>query len=118
MAVGRCADENDFEPVDCPLLGEIADQHLRFRIEIVGDDVQIAVIIKIKDDGGSACFGHGDDKFIVSSPADRLAQAQVRQHVVKGAVHDKLEGVGLLPWLDPENKFGIEKFLAPVVQQH
>src|SRR6267154_3455724 len=47
--------------------------------------------------------------------ANRLAQG--RQYVVVCAIHQEPRRVGLLPRLDSQQKFGIQKKLAAVVQQ-
>jgi hypothetical protein len=43
--------EHDLQPVNLLLLREIADQHLRFGVEVVRDDVEVAVVVEIENDG-------------------------------------------------------------------
>ena len=48
VAVRRGAGEHHLEPVNRAALREVADQHLRRRIEVVGDDVEVAVVVEIE----------------------------------------------------------------------
>jgi hypothetical protein len=74
FAIGGRALEQDLEPVDFALLGEIADKDLRLGIKVVGNDVQIAVIIEIEDDRRAAGFGNGEDDLAGRVAADELLQ--------------------------------------------
>ena len=50
----RCrADKINFQPVNTPPLSEIAYQHLRRRVELAGDNVEVTVVVEI-DQGGCA----------------------------------------------------------------
>ena len=55
-------------------LRKIADEHLRLGIEVVGHDVEVAVVVEIEDDRGAAGAGRHHDDFA------RLARARPRVH--------------------------------------
>src|SRR5882724_542474 len=44
----------DLEEVDGVSLGEVAEEYLRPRVELVGDDVQVAVPVQVEQDRGAA----------------------------------------------------------------
>src|SRR5207245_6152681 len=51
VAVGDSSVQQDLEEMDLPALREVADQNLRCRVELVGDDVQVAVTDQIEEGG-------------------------------------------------------------------
>src|SRR2546425_361772 len=51
LSVGAGTAQPDLEEVDVTPLGEIADQNLGRRVELVGHDIEIAVPIEIEGDG-------------------------------------------------------------------
>src|SRR5436309_4934273 len=51
IAIGNCANESDLQIMNLFLLGQVADQHSGMIIEVVGDNVQIAVVVQIKSRG-------------------------------------------------------------------
>src|ERR1700678_760587 len=54
VAVRRDAIEQNLEPVDRPALRQITDQDLRFGVEVVSDQVQVAIVVKVEEYGGAA----------------------------------------------------------------
>jgi hypothetical protein len=102
--------------VDGANLSEVADQNLRRRIEIAGDQIKIAVIFEIEQHARTAsCRRHHCD------PA-RLVFAH-RTHQVS-RIGRQLRAVELKPrrircaaWFHAEHEFGSEKLLALVIEQ-
>src|SRR5205823_2950055 len=49
VPIGFDADQLDAQPMNSFAVGEVADQHLRAVVEFEGHDVQIAVVVQIKN---------------------------------------------------------------------
>ena len=47
-AVRLGADQFDLQKMDLLSFGQVADQHQRLRVEVVGDDVQVSVVVQVE----------------------------------------------------------------------
>src|SRR2546423_8865728 len=109
----RCGPREGYAgSVDRAPLRKIADEHLRRRVEVVGDDVQIAVAVEIEDRRRAAAERrhHADRARLAAAEilADPFLQAvEVEPRRVRAAA---------APRLDPEHELGVGEPLAPIVQ--
>src|SRR5256712_9539469 len=109
-------------------LGEVVEEYLRPRVELVGDDVQVAVPVQVEQDRGAAGARghHGQFPGAVKStprfdPARLLARGAeelfaVRSVAVEGEPDLIRDAVGA--WLDAEQEFAGKEMLAAFVQEY
>src|SRR5215471_7716241 len=96
------------------LLCKIGDEDLRRGAELIGDDVEVAVVIDVEGDGGARPHVAEDRDRAGFAAADRTARA-FRGAAVDVEPGDR--GLSPAPRLDPKEKFRVEELLAAVVQQ-
>src|SRR3989449_8852949 len=109
-------------------LGEVAEKYLRPRVELVGDDVQVAVPIQVEQDRGAAgARGHHgqfpggvkstsrfDTARLLARGAEELPA--VRSVAVEGEpdlIRDTVRA-----WLDAEQKFAGKEMPPAFVQEY
>src|SRR5256712_7668447 len=108
-------------------LGEVVEEYLRPRVELVGDDVQVAVPIQVEQDRGAAgSRGHHgqfpggvkstsrfDTARLLARGAEELFA--VRSVAVEGEPDLIRDAVGV--WLDAEQKFAGKEMPPAFVQE-
>ena len=94
--------------------GQVADEHLRRGIELVGDDVEVAVAVEVEDDRRAAAERrHHGDLPGSARGRDRVPSPSVQTvEVEPGRVRPAAAAR-----LDAEQELAVEKLLAAVVQQ-
>ena len=128
VAVRARAAQPDLEKVDGMSLRQIADQHLRPRIELVGHEVEIAVPIQIERDrrSGPERTHHGQLAGAVQ-PTFHLQRLRMGAGLAQGmagvgtaALEREPDLLGGLagPWLDPHHELARQEAPASVVEQH
>src|SRR5205807_1035031 len=113
VAVGGAADERDLEIPDRLALGEVTGEDLRQCVELVGDDVQVPIVVQVKD-RGRACAQVAEDGDLpclpaAGEPAGRLLGAV---EIEEGRLRASSS-----PRLDPQEELRVAELLAAVVQQ-
>src|SRR6185437_11523307 len=109
-------------------LGEVAEEYLRPRVELVGDDVQVAVPIQVEQDGGAA-GARGQHRQLSGGvkstprfdPAGLLAhRAEELRAVPSVAVEGEPDLIGdaVRPWLDAEQEFAGQEMPPAFVQEY
>ena len=106
-AVRRGPGELHLEVAHPRLLGQVADEHHRRRVELVGDDVEVAVAVDVEDDGRAraarAPHGHAPRR------PGRVRMALVLARCVQ---LEPRRRQAALPRLDPEHELRVDESLA------
>src|SRR6266498_502113 len=105
VPIGSDTDQLYLEIMDSSPLGEVADQDLGTVVELESHDVEIPVVVQIKNRGGTAgqAPGHGD--------ATALARAEFGCLVRAGTVESEpfLSQPAVTARLDAEQEFTVEE---------
>src|SRR6266567_927349 len=114
VAIGSDADQLDLGIMNSFAPGEVADQHLGTVVELESHDVEIAVVVQIKDRGGTAgqTPGHGDDATLARAESVCL----VRAGTVEGEPFFSQPAVTAR--LNAEQEFTVEEAFSLFVEQH
>src|ERR1041385_50889 len=109
-------------------LGEVTEEYLRPRVELVGDDVQVAVPVQVEQDRGAAGargppgqFSRGGQSPPRFDPAGLLAcRAEELLAVRSVAVEGEPDLIrdAVRAWLDAEQEFAGEEMPPAVVQEY
>src|SRR5258708_6575739 len=96
-------------------LCQVAYQHLRRRIEIIGHDVKIPIIVQVEHHrGASGAWGHHSNLPRMSSAhlLIQLSQSGLR------AVDVEPGYVNVAARFNPQQKFGVKELFSTIVQEH
>src|SRR5882762_2373880 len=119
VSVGCGTHEGDFKPMNPLLLRQVAHQHLGLGIEVIGDDVEVSVVVQIKDDGGPAGTGSHHRRFAAMAHAYPAIQFLLSLSFPGiGAINLKPRRVEIFARLNTKQELGVQKLLALIVQKH
>src|SRR4029453_8164828 len=66
------AGKADLQEMDLPLLRQVAHEDLGLGVELLGDDVQVAVPVEVEDHRGAAAQSAGEGNAAASPLAQRM----------------------------------------------
>src|SRR5208283_2511040 len=118
VAVRARAVEHDFEPMNLLSFRQVADEYLRFGIEVIDHDVQIAVVVEVENGGGPAGTRRHDDGFSGVADTDSAVQLSLLLDFPRIRTVDlEPRRVQLLAGFDPQHEFRVQELLAVVIQK-
>jgi hypothetical protein len=118
IPIGVGALGHDLEPVNVLALSQIADQYLRLGMEIIRYDVEVAIVVEIEYDSGSAGARRHHHGLAALADTNFAAQFLLGEPFpLARAVNFKPGCIQILARLNAEHKFGIDELLALFVQQ-